>query len=75
VAEVADVGAGTSVSENCATGGPPKYCWYSASEEIRHGVLRRVLPRLSADCVYPMKAGTAVATSTTEFGKAFFSTM
>lgn len=30
---------------------------------------------LSATSVWPMNAGTAVATSTTELGKAFFSAM
>ncbi len=44
-------------------------------ELMRHGFMLSGLLRLSAICVWPMNAGTAVATSTTEFGKAFFSTI
>jgi hypothetical protein len=41
-------------------------------EEMRQGLFLSDAPLLLAISVYPINAGTAVATSTTEFGKAFF---
>ncbi len=42
---------------------------------IGRGVKATTVFRLSAHSVWPTKAGMAVATSTTELGKAFFSTV
>ena len=48
---------------------------YSTKEVIRKGVLVRSLFPAKAFSVYPIKAGTAVLTATTELEKALFSSM
>nr|WP_252730851.1 hypothetical protein [Bacteroides fragilis] len=68
-------GASPTESVNTGDGAPPKYCWNSVMEVIFHGFPLNESGPFCAFSVMPMKAGIAVAASTTEFGKALFSTM
>ena len=58
---------------NRKVGAKPKNEWNSAIEDIRKGIPVKSLLPSRANWVCPIKAGMAVATSTTELGKAFFS--